>query len=106
MTPSQALAVIDQERLDLLGEGATAADCEQIASYVLASAYRKLLAARPEAGAKEWNTAIEAAAEACVRRAALCGGRALPVNVGEVCAVSIRTLLRHAPQAQLQKEKP
>ncbi len=50
----------------------------------------------------EWNAAIEAAAEACIHRAALCGGRALPVNVGEVCAVSIRALLRHGPQEERQ----
>lgn len=42
MTPEQALAVIDQERLDVMAEGMTAADCEQIAAYVLASEYRKL----------------------------------------------------------------
>lgn len=49
MTPEQALAYIEQERLDVLAEGQTEEECNSIAAYVLASAYRRLLAARPEA---------------------------------------------------------
>lgn len=49
MTPAQALACIEQERLDVLAEGMSEADCNMVAAYVLASAYRKLMFARPEA---------------------------------------------------------
>src|SRR4051812_39067727 len=48
MTPEQALRMIEQERLEMLAEGATEADANMHAPYVLASAYRKLVAARPE----------------------------------------------------------
>lgn len=64
MTPEQALACIEQERLDVLAEGQTEEDCNMIAAYVLASAYRRLLAARSETREsiiEEVAKAIEAA---------------------------------------------
>lgn len=51
MTPAQALACIEQERLDVLAEGFSEADCNMVAAYVLASAYRKLLAPSATASA-------------------------------------------------------
>lgn len=42
--------------------------------------------------ATERNSIIEECAEACMRRALVCGHRALPKHVGEACATSIRAL--------------
>ena len=63
MTPEQALRIIEQERLDVLAEGSTEAECNMIAAYVLASAYRKL----QHASEKPYERCFDAAFKALGR---------------------------------------
>lgn len=41
MTVDEALAVLEQERLDAMTEGMSAQECEQVAAYIVASCVHK-----------------------------------------------------------------
>jgi hypothetical protein len=64
-----------------------------------------ILALRPEAGAKEWNAAIEAAAQVCNRSFYINGHEIGTTPVHHLIQESIRALKRQSPQLQPQEEK-